>query len=134
MIVQGQTRLDMKPISNLPAKQQGVGYYALVVVLTLLGIFIFTGLKIMPAYVSDGIVTTSLNNLKESGELSSMSLRNIRQHVVRTMQANGESFNSDSIDQVEENRVDFIVVEYETRLPLFYNMDVVVKFNHRIEK
>jgi len=25
-------------------------------------------------------------------------------------------------------------VEYETRLPLFYNMDVVVKFNHRIEK
>ncbi len=134
MIVQGQTRLDMKPISNLPARQQGVGYYALVVVLTLLGIFIFTGLKIMPAYVSDGIVTTSLNNLKESGELSSMSLRNIRQHVVRTMQANGESFNSDSIDQVEENRVDFIVVEYETRLPLFYNMDVVVKFNHRIEK
>jgi len=124
----------MKPISNLPARQQGVGYYALVVVLTLLGIFIFTGLKIMPAYVSDGIVTTSLNNLKESGELSSMSLRNIRQHVVRTMQANGESFNSDSIDQVEENRVDFIVVEYETRLPLFYNMDVVVKFNHRIEK
>jgi hypothetical protein len=134
MIVQGQTRLDMKPISNLPARQQGVGYYALVVVLTLLGIFIFTGLKIMPAYVSDGIVTTSLNNLKESGELSSMSLRDIRQHVVRTMQANGESFNSDSIDQVEENRVDFIVVEYETRLPLFYNMDVVVKFNHRIEK
>ena len=134
MIVQGQTRLDMKPISNLPARQQGVGYYALVVVLTLLGIFIFTGLKIMPAYVSDGIVTTSLKNLKESGELSSMSLRDIRQHVVRTMQANGESFNSDSIDQVEENRVDFIVVEYETRLPLFYNMDVVVKFNHRIEK
>ena len=124
----------MKPISNLPARQQGVGYYALVVVLTLLGIFSFTGLKIMPAYVSDGIVTTSLNNLKESGELSSMSLRNIRQHVVRTMQANGESFNSDSIDQVEENRVDFIVVEYEIRLPLFYNMDVVVKFNHRIEK
>jgi len=124
----------MKPISNLPARQQGVGYYALVVVLTLLGIFIFTGLKIMPAYVSDGIVTTSLKNLKESGELSSMSLRDIRQHVVRTMQANGESFNSDSIDQVEENRVDFIVVEYETRLPLFYNMDVVVKFNHRIEK
>lgn len=124
----------MNQIKSLPARQRGVGYYALVVVLTLLGIFIFTGLKIAPAYVNDSIVTSTLNNLKESGELSSMPLRDIRQHVVRTMQANGESFDSDSIDQVEENRVDYITVEYESRLSLFYNIDVVVKFNHRVEK
>lgn len=119
---------------QLPARQKGAGYYALIVVLTLLGIMIFTGLKVAPAYVNDQIVQTSIENLQTSGELKKMPLRDIRAHVARTMQANGESFDSDNIDQVEEGNTDFIVVDYETRLPLFGNIDVVAKFKHRYEK
>ena len=117
-----------------PASQQGAGYYALIVVLTLLGIIIYSGLKVAPAYVNDQIITTAINNLKESGELTKMPLRDVRTRVTRTMQANGEDFDSDNIDQVEEGDVEYIVVEYEARQPLFANMDVIVKFNHRIEK
>lgn len=117
-----------------PARQKGAGYYALIVVLTVLGVVIFAGLKVAPAYVNDQIVQTAIENLQDSGELQTMSLRDIRQHVVRTMQANGENFSSDSIDQVEQGRDEYIVVNYETRLPLFYNLDVVAKFDYRYLK
>jgi len=124
----------MVQFRQLPGSQQGAGYYALIVVLTLFGVMIYAGLKVAPAYVNDQIVMTAIDNLHDSGELKTMSLREIRTHVTRTMQANGERFNSDSIDQVEDGREDYIVIDYETRLPLFYNIDVVVKFDHRILK
>ena len=63
-----------------------------------------------------------------------MPLREIRARVTRTMQANGASIPSDSIDQVEINGVDYIVIEYETRVPMFWNIDAVVKFDQRFEK
>ena len=114
--------------------QQGASLYALIVVMTLLGILILAGLKIAPAYMDDQVISNALQNLKESGELSKMSLRDVRTYVTRTAQTNGGSFASDGIDQVEEGGVDYLVVEYESRVPMFSNIDAVVKFNYRIEK
>ena len=114
--------------------QQGASLYALIVVMTLLGILILAGLKIAPAYMDDQVISNALENLKESGELRSMSLRDVRTYVTRTAQTNGGSFDSDGIDQVEEGGVDYLVVEYESRVPMFSNIDAVVRFNYRIEK
>ncbi|MBT5484559.1 MAG: DUF4845 domain-containing protein [Gammaproteobacteria bacterium] len=114
--------------------QQGASLYALIVVMTLLGILILAGLKIAPAYMDDQVISNALQNLKESGELSKMSLRDVRTYVTRTAQTNGGSFASDGIDQVEEGGIDYLVVDYESRVPMFSNIDAVVKFNYRIEK
>ena len=102
--------------------------------MTLLGILILAGLKIAPAYMDDQVISNALQNLKESGELSKMSLRDVRTYVTRTAQTNGGSFASDGIDQVEEGGIDYLVVDYESRVPMFSNIDAVVKFNYRIEK
>ena len=131
---QNRNLQKMANLQKLQKRQKGASLYALIVVMTLLGILIFAGLKIAPAYMDDEVVSNALENLKESGELNSMSLRNIRTYVTRTAQTNGGSFDSDSIDQVEEGGVDYIVVEYESRVPMFSNIDAVVKFNYRIEK
>lgn len=124
----------MKAIRHIPATQQGATLYALIVVMTLLGIIIFAGLKISPAYVDDQIISSTLNNLRDSGELAELPLRDIRTRVTRTMQANRVSWNSDSIDQIEEGGVEYIAVQYEKRLPMFWNIDAVVKFDYRIPK
>jgi len=116
------------------SKQKGVSLYALIVVMTLLGILILAGLKLSPAYMDDMVVKNAIENLKESGELENMSLRDIRRYVTRTVQTNGGNFESDSIDQVEEGGVDYIAVEYESRVAMFLNIDAIVKFNYRVEK
>jgi len=116
------------------SKQKGASLYALIVVMTLLGILILAGLKLSPAYIDDMIVKNAIENLKESGELEDMSLRDIRRYVTRTVQTNGGNFASDSIDQVEEGGVDYIAVEYESRVAMFLNIDAIVKFSYRIEK
>jgi len=116
------------------SKQKGASLYALIVVMTLLGILILAGLKLSPAYIDDMVVKNAIENLKESGELEDMSLRDIRRYVTRTLQTNGGNFASDSIDQVEEGGVDYIAVEYESRVAMFLNIDAIVKFSYRIEK
>ena len=116
------------------SKQKGASLYALIVVMTLLGILILAGLKLSPAYIDDMVVKNAIENLKESGELEDMSLRDIRRYVTRTVQTNGGNFASDSIDQVEEGGVDYIAVEYESRVAMFLNIDAIVKFSYRIEK
>ena len=116
------------------SKQKGASLYALIVVMTLLGILILAGLKLSPAYIDDMVVKNAIENLKESGELEDMPLRDIRRYVTRTVQTNGGNFASDSIDQVEEGGVDYIAVEYESRVAMFLNIDAIVKFSYRIEK
>ena len=116
------------------SKQKGASLYALIVVMTLLGILILAGLKLSPAYIDDMVVKNAIEHLKESGELEDMSLRDIRRYVTRTVQTNGGNFASDSIDQVEEGGVDYIAVEYESRVAMFLNIDAIVKFSYRIEK
>ncbi len=124
----------MKAIRHTPVAQGGATLYALIVVMTLLAIIIFAGLKISPAYIDNQIISNALNNMRESGDLRSMSLRDIRTSISRTMTANGASWSSDSLDQIEENGVDYIQVKYEKRVPMFWNIDAVVKFDYRVQK
>lgn len=124
----------MKAIRHTPAAQGGATLYALIVVMTLLAIIIFSGLKISPAYIDNQIISNALNNMRESGDLRSMPLRDIRTSISRTMTANGASWSSDSLDQIEENGVDYIQVKYEKRVPMFWNIDAVVKFDYRVQK
>ena len=124
----------MKAIRHTPVAQGGATLYALIVVMTLLAIIIFAGLKISPAYIDNQIISNALNNMRESGDLRSMPLRDIRTSISRTMTANGASWSSDSLDQIEENGVDYIQVKYEKRVPMFWNIDAVVKFDYRVQK
>lgn len=124
----------MKAIRHTPVAQGGATLYALIVVMTLLAIIIFAGLKISPAYIDNQIISNALNNMRESGDLRSMSLRDIRTSISRTMTAIGASWSSDSLDQIEENGVDYIQVKYEKRVPMFWNIDAVVKFDYRVQK
>ena len=117
-----------------PASQKGASLYALIFVMTLLGIMIFAGLKISPAYIDDRIISNSLRNMRDEGELAKLSLRDIRTRISRTMMANGASWSADYIDQVELNGVDYIQVQYERRVEMFWNIDAIVKFDYMVQK
>jgi|GEM_PF-183743 hypothetical protein len=117
-----------------PASQKGASLYALIFVMTLLGIIIFAGLKISPAYIDDRIISNSLRNMRDEGELAKLSLRDIRTRISRTMMANGASWSADYIDQVELNGVDYIQVQYEKRVEMFWNIDAIVKFDYMVQK
>jgi len=117
-----------------PASQKGASLYALIFVMTLLGIIIFAGLKISPAYIDDRIISNALRNMRDEGELAKLSLRDIRTRISRTMMANGASWSVDYIDQVELNGVDYIQVQYEKRVEMFWNIDAIVKFDYMVQK
>ena len=119
--------------SNLPRKQTGASLFAIIVVMTLLAVIIISALKISPAYMDDAVISNAINNLVETDEIEGMSMREVRQYVARTMQANRVSFSGDYLEEVEEGGVDYIQVQYESRVSLFSNIDAVVKFDYLVE-
>ena len=124
----------MHTIRRNPAYQQGASLYAIIVMMTMLGIIIFAGLKIAPAYIDNQIITTTVENMRESGELERMPLRELRSRINRTMQINNVNFDPQNINEVAEGGVQYIEVQYESRVDLFANIDAVVEFDYRIEK
>ena len=129
----------MKTAKRLPLRQpkisnqKGASLFAIIVVMTLLAVIILSGLKISPAYMDDAVIGNAINNLIESNEIDEMSLREIRTYVSRSMQTSGAEFSGESIEEVEEGGVDYIQVIYESRVPLFGNIDAVVKLDYLIE-
>ena len=83
--------------------------------------------------MDDAVISNAINNLVETDEIEGMSMREIRQYVARTMQANRVSFSGDYLEEVEEGGVDYIQVQYESRVSLFSNIDAIVKFDYLIE-
>ena len=124
----------MKAIRQNPASQKGASMFAIIMVMTLLGIVILAGLKISPAYLDNQIIKTALDNLKGTGEIEDMSIREIRNYVSRTMQANGATFDGDSLEEIEINGVEYITVKYEARVEMFDSIDAIVKFDYQVEK
>ena len=123
----------MKMISRTPGSQTGASILAIFVVMTLLGIMLMTALKIAPAYLDDQIIKTAVKNLGESGELEQMSQRDFRTYISRTMQTNSVNFNTENIELVRDNGRQTVNVDYESRVPLFGNIDAMVKFNYSID-
>ena len=115
------------------SKQKGASMFAIIVVMVLLAVIIISGLKISPAYMDDAVLSNAINSLVESDEIEAMSMREIRSYVSRSMQTSNADFEGDSIEEVEEGGVDYIQVRYESRVPLFSNIDAVVKFDYLIE-
>lgn len=124
----------MKAIRRIPIRQKGASMFAIIMVMVLLGLVILTGLKISPAYLDNQVVKTALVNLQSSGEMDSMSIREVRNYVARTMQTNGAPFDGESLQEVEERGVEYIEVRYESRVSLFDSIDAIVKFDYRVEK
>ena len=76
-----------------------------------------------------------MNGMVERKELGEMSIAEIRSSLMRTLNTNRIiDFEASNVNLVREDGKEFIDINYETRKPLFYNIEAVVVFKHRYEK
>lgn len=115
-------------------RQQG-SFYSTAIIVALFGFFLLAALKIAPAYLDNNTVMNTINGMKERGELATMSVTEIRTSLMRTLNTNRvEDFEASSVVITKEGGAEFVDINYESRVSLFYNIDAVVKFQNRVEK
>ncbi|MDA0281633.1 MAG: DUF4845 domain-containing protein [Proteobacteria bacterium] len=121
----------MKQIRLKNLKEQaGVSKFGLLMMFVLLVSFLTFGLKVVPLYVDHNLISGVCEELIENGEAANMTITQIRQRVSNTLRINNVTdFDLSSITLRKENDQAIITIDYERRVELAANLDVVAKFN-----
>ncbi len=115
--------------------QLGVSILALAMILSLVAIVAMGGIKVLPSYMDNNVIKGSIETLIDNEDVSEMRIAQIRGTVMRNLTVNGiRGFDSDNIQLVREEGKEYINVSYESRVPLFYNIDAIVYFDYRFDK
>lgn len=110
--------------------QQGMTLTSFILVLAVLGVFIYMGMKLIPMYSEFFSVKKALEGMAREPDIASSDQAHIKDLFFRRMQA-------DYVDDIKPENIKIarkdagwvMTVEYEARKPLIANLDVVARFN-----
>jgi len=120
---------------NLPSKQVGKSFYDWMIILFVSGFFVMVGLKLYPAYFDARSVSSAIQSLGETEGITTMSTRQIREKISKLLRINNvRGLDLDPMDIKKTNTKLVVDFNYEQRVELVGNVDVVMKFENHFEK
>jgi len=118
----------------MPDLQRGFSKFGLLMMLVLLVSGLTFGLKILPVYLDHNFVKGVAEELIADGRAANLTQGEIREEIANGLRVNNvRDFNLNSVTLERENAEPVLVIEYERRVPLVANIDVVISFDDRIE-
>ena len=113
--------------------QQGLSLLGWLVVMFVAGIFISTGLTLAPLYMDSWTIQKAVQSVAESQRRNTQSPTEVRKAIAMQFMTNRvDGIKAQDIKISKEKGVMIIDATYEKRVPLFYNVDAVVKFDHLV--
>jgi hypothetical protein len=118
----------------MPDLQRGFSKFGLLMMLVLLVSGLTFGLKILPVYLDHNFVKGVAEELIADGRAATLTQGEIREEIANGLRVNNvRDFNLNSVTLERENAEPVLVIEYERRVPLVADIDVVISFDDRIE-
>ena len=120
--------------SSTLQKQRGSAYSTMIMVV-LIAMFLTAALKLAPAYLANNVINNAMASIAENNDMAVISIGEIRSALMRTLDTNDiRGFNAANVQVVMEGSQEFVDINYERRVPLFYNIEAVVIFENRFDK
>lgn len=116
--------------------QRGMGMLQWAVVIAIAGFFLLFAFKVVPLYAENRYVESALRSLQTGGEkLEQMTDAEINKkltnfYMINNVRSPGPTKN---IKIQRESEKVLVTVDYETRVPLFYNIDLVLSFQNHLD-
>jgi Domain of unknown function (DUF4845) len=122
---------------NSLKKQQGWSTLQIGLFVGVAGFFLLFGFKTVPQYAENRYVVSGLKDLAQSdgSRLAEMTDSEIKGkmdkfYMINNVRSEGPTKNI-KIDRKSENVI--ITIDYETRVPFFYNIDLVFSFKNHLD-
>ena len=110
--------------------QGGMTLIGFIIVLAVAGVFIYTGMKVIPMYSEYYAVKQALAGLSEEPEITQKSPAQIQDLFFRRLYIrSAENVKPANVKIARKDAGYLMTVDYEVRKPLIANLDVVGKFN-----
>ncbi|MBQ0757478.1 MAG: DUF4845 domain-containing protein [Amphritea sp.] len=114
--------------------QRGVSFFSLMIILIVAGIFVSVGFKLYPPYWDHGLVTSMMEDLVEQPETKTDSPTETRSKIDKRLRINQVTLPSRKAITIDvKEGVKTITLKYDIIVPMFSNVDAVVKFNEQYE-
>ena len=116
--------------------QRGLGMLQWALVIAVAGFFLLFAFKIVPLYAENRYVESALRSLASGGErIDEMTDAEIKKrlnsfYVINNVRSDGPTKNI-KIERDAEKAL--VTVDYETRVPLMYNIDLVLVFKNHLD-
>lgn len=118
---------------NFNRSQQGMTLTSMVVVLSVVGFFIYIGMKLFPLY-------SEFSGVKESMEAVAQEPNIAKAPKGKVIDLLFRRFNISYVENVKAEDITIdtkkgakLTIKYEVRRPLMYNLDVVARFEHTVD-
>lgn len=119
---------------NSLQRQRGVSKFGLLMLVILISAFFTIGLKIGPLYVDHNLITGICQELIDNGEADNMTISDVRTRVSNSLRINNVTgFDLSDIRMRKDSGRPVITVNYERRVELFGNLDVVARFDSTLQ-
>ena len=114
--------------------QRGMTMLGFLVTLSVVILFLYCGMKIVPMYIEFYSVKKALASMAKEADLANAPKDKIRASFARHMQIDYVSVIKPEMLKIETTDAGYnLLVDYERREPLIANLDVVGKF-HAVEQ
>jgi len=113
-------------------KQQGWSMWSLAFTLAIIASIAALGLKIIPLYMDNGTIRSVVKSVEQDRTLSDMSYDEISKKILKKLSINSIRWlKYDDIEFIEEDTHTELRIDYEKRIELVANIDLILTFeNH----
>lgn len=110
--------------------QRGMTLIGFVIILAMVGVFIFMGMKLVPMYSEYYAVKQALNEMAKESDISKQDPARIKDAFFKRLYISyAENVKSENVKIARKDAGYVMTVDYEVRRPLIANIDVVGHFN-----
>ncbi|TBR08380.1 MAG: DUF4845 domain-containing protein [Lysobacter sp.] len=114
--------------------QRGMTLVSFIVVLGVVGVFVYMGMKLIPMYSEYYAVKKALESMSQDVEMANTDAEKIKDLFFRRMDVNySEDVKPENMKLVRRDAGWLVTVDYEVRRPLIANLDVVGRFHAQKE-
>jgi hypothetical protein len=115
-------------------QQTGMTPMATFVIIVVVGFGVYLALKIVPLYLEYFNVASSINSLKDDPDLSAKSTSKIRVLIRKRFEVNDvKRVTSQDVKIKKSGGGVIVIVQYEARVSIVANIDLVASFHKRSE-
>lgn len=114
-------------------RQQGITLLGFVMLLMVVGVFAFVGLKLFPVYSEYYSVVSDMKGVQSEPGVATMSPVEVRDKLFRRFYISYVTSVRKEHVKITRNNGYNLNVKYEVRKPLIYNLDFVAKFDKTVE-
>lgn len=117
------------------SRQEGITFWGMIFVLSVIAVVMFFILKLLPPYLADLKVKGALDSLVREPSIGSMSRLEITKGLTKR-------FDIDDVEHVQldkelfievRGRTKIIQISYEAIVPMVFNISALIEFDHRKE-